>query len=114
MAKALKWALGQSEMSVIGPMSTSTQARRLIARTNPRLALVDVNLEGEMACDLINELHAIYFAASYAWPTLLSSRPKPRMPSGAKVSTSTWDRTPKTQRGALDVSGSVAIVGRKA
>jgi DNA-binding NtrC family response regulator len=32
-------------------------ARRLVAEHMPRLAVVDVNLSGEMACGLIEKLH---------------------------------------------------------
>ena len=58
VAKALKALLEQLEMSVIGPASTTAEARRLIVADNPRLALVDMNLKREMAGDLIDELHA--------------------------------------------------------
>ena len=58
VAKAMKALLERLEMSVIGPSSTTAEARRLIAANNPQLALVDMNLNGEMACDLIDELHA--------------------------------------------------------
>ena len=58
VAGALKSALERLEMSVIGPAATTAKARRLTATNNPRLAVVDINLKGELACDLIDELHA--------------------------------------------------------
>jgi DNA-binding NtrC family response regulator len=58
VAKVLKAWLERLEMLVIGPSATTAEARRLIAANNPQLALVDMNLNGEMACDLIDELHA--------------------------------------------------------
>ena len=58
VAKAIKGALEQLGMHVIGPTATTAEARRLTAAEKPRLALVDVNLKHEMACDLIGELHA--------------------------------------------------------
>ena len=58
VAKAMKGALELLGMHVIGPTATTAEARRLTAAEKPRLALVDVNLKKEMACDLIEELHA--------------------------------------------------------
>jgi DNA-binding response OmpR family regulator len=58
VAKAMKGALELLGMHVVGPTATTAEARRLTAAEKPRLALVDVNLKKEMACDLINELHA--------------------------------------------------------
>ena len=57
VAKALKSVLEQVGMDVSGPTATTTAARRLIAEQIPRLAVVDVNLKGELACGLIEELH---------------------------------------------------------
>ncbi len=57
VAKAMKGALELLGMHVIGPTATTAEARRLTAAEKPRLALVDVNLKKEMACDLIDELH---------------------------------------------------------
>ena len=58
VAKAMKGALEVLAMHVIGPTATTAEARRLTAAEKPRLALVDLNLKNEMACDLIVELHA--------------------------------------------------------
>jgi DNA-binding NtrC family response regulator len=57
VAKAMKRALELLGMHVIGPTTTTAEARRLTAAQKPRLALVDVNLKQETACGLINELH---------------------------------------------------------
>lgn len=72
VAKAMKSALEQLGMLVIGPTSTTIEARRLFATYNPRLALVDVNLKRELACDLIDDLHAqgtsVIVVSGYAVP----------------------------------------------
>jgi CheY-like chemotaxis protein len=72
VAKALKSMLEQLGMCVVGPTATTLEARRLIATEKPRLALVDVNLKSEMACDLIDELNAlgvpVVIASGYAVP----------------------------------------------
>ena len=57
VAKALKSALEHIGMDVSGPAATTAVARRLVAEQMPSVALVDVNLHGEMACGLIEELH---------------------------------------------------------
>jgi CheY-like chemotaxis protein len=57
VAKAQKSALEQVGMDVSGSAATIEAARRLIAEQMPPVALVDVNLHGEMACGLIGELH---------------------------------------------------------
>ena len=74
VAKALKSLLERLEMSVIGPTSTTADARRLIASDTPRLALVDLNLKREMSGDLVDELHAqgvpVIVISGYAVPTV--------------------------------------------
>ena len=78
VAKAMKSALEQLGMSVIGPTSTTAEARRLIATYNPRIALVDVNLKRETACELIGELHAqgasVIVASGYAVPPVSTEK----------------------------------------
>jgi DNA-binding NtrC family response regulator len=78
VAKALKSWLEQLEMSVVGPTSTIAEARSLIAANNTRLALVDMNLKGEMACDLIDELHAqgtsVIVVSGYAAPAVAKEK----------------------------------------
>src|SRR6476659_774831 len=57
MSKALTSALQQIGMKVSGPAATPAEARLLISKSMPRVAVVDVNLKREMAYDLIKELH---------------------------------------------------------
>ena len=74
VAKAMKSALAQLGMYVIGPAATTREARRLAAKQMPKLALVDVNLKKELACDLIEELHGqgipVIVVSGYAVPPL--------------------------------------------
>jgi DNA-binding response OmpR family regulator len=74
VAKAMKSALEQLGMRVVGPAATTDEARRLAAGQTPRLALVDVNLKKELACDLIEELHGqgipVIVVSGYAVPPL--------------------------------------------
>jgi DNA-binding response OmpR family regulator len=78
VAKAMKSALEQLGMSVIGPTSTTAEARRLIAVQKPHLALVDVNLKRETACELIDELHAqgtpVIVVSGYAVPPVSTEK----------------------------------------
>lgn len=55
VAEAMKRVLEQLGMNVLGPTATAEEARLLISQ-RPLAALVDVNLKGEMAWDLIDEL----------------------------------------------------------
>lgn len=57
VADALKLSLESIGMIVAGPVATSAEARCLAAEHNPDLAVVDVNLNGEMAYDLLKWLH---------------------------------------------------------
>src|SRR6476620_3500212 len=74
VAKALKLALERFGMSVIGPTATTAEARRLVAKSTPRVALVDMNLKHEVANDLIDELHArgtaVIVVSGYAAPAI--------------------------------------------
>jgi DNA-binding response OmpR family regulator len=56
VARAMKRLLDQLGMNVVGPAATVAEARRLFATFKPVAALVDVNLKGELAWDLINDL----------------------------------------------------------
>ena len=56
VATALKGVLEQLGMHVLGPAATMAEARRLLATQRPWAAVVDVNLRGEMAWDLIDDL----------------------------------------------------------
>ena len=57
VAKALKTALEGMGMVVAGPAANTADAERLIAEETPHLAVVDVNLKGEMAYGLIDRMH---------------------------------------------------------
>jgi len=57
VAKALKTALEGLGMVVAGPASNTADADRLVAEETPDLAVVDVNLKGEMAYELMDWLH---------------------------------------------------------
>ena len=45
-------------MEVSGPAATTADAWLLATEQKPDLALVDINLRGELAYDLIDQLHA--------------------------------------------------------
>ena len=72
VAKAMKGVLEQLGMNVLGPAATMVEARRLLAAQRPLAALVDVNLRGEMAWDLIDELREqgveVVVMSGYALP----------------------------------------------
>ena len=57
VANALKLFLETEGMEVSGPAATTADARRLAAAQKPELAVVDINLKGEMAYALIDQLH---------------------------------------------------------
>ena len=57
VADALKLLFEAEHMEVSGPAATTADARRLAAKDKPELAVVDINLKGEMAYDLIDQLH---------------------------------------------------------
>jgi DNA-binding response OmpR family regulator len=44
-------------MEVSGPAGKTADARRLADKHRPELAVVDINLKGEMAYSLIDDLH---------------------------------------------------------
>jgi CheY-like chemotaxis protein len=56
VAKALKAALEDMKMIVVGPAAGIANAEMLIEMKCPDLAVVDINLKGEMAYGLINHL----------------------------------------------------------
>jgi DNA-binding response OmpR family regulator len=57
VAKALQSALEDLGMRVAGPAARVADAERLLDNEVPDLAVVDVNLKGEMAYGLIDRLH---------------------------------------------------------
>ena len=58
VANALRLVLETEGMEVIGPAATLTDAYRLATERKLDLAVVDINLRGEMAYDLIDRIHA--------------------------------------------------------
>jgi DNA-binding NtrC family response regulator len=57
VADALKLSLEQRGVVVSGPAATAREARCLATECRPGLAIVDVNLQGEMAYELMDWLH---------------------------------------------------------
>ena len=79
VAKAMKGVLEQLGMNVLGPAATTLEARRLLVTQRPRAAVVDVNLRGEMAWDLIDDLREqdidVVVMSGYALPDTSRGRP---------------------------------------
>ena len=57
VATALRAMLETLGMEVVGPAATIFEAERLSAEHTPEVAVVDVNLKGEMAYGLIDQLN---------------------------------------------------------
>jgi DNA-binding response OmpR family regulator len=57
VASALRSLLEAEGMEVSGPAGKTADAHRLANERKPELAVVDINLKGEMAYSLIDELH---------------------------------------------------------
>lgn len=57
VATALTSLLELEGMEVCGPVGRTADARRLAEERNPELAIVDINLRGELADSLIDTLH---------------------------------------------------------
>jgi DNA-binding response OmpR family regulator len=57
VANALKSLLQAADAEVSGPVSTTADAHRLAIAHGPDLAVVDINLKGEMAYELVGQLH---------------------------------------------------------
>jgi DNA-binding NtrC family response regulator len=57
VADTLKLVLDQMGMITVGPAATPEDARRLAIQCPLELAIVDVNLKGEMAYELMDWLH---------------------------------------------------------
>ena len=78
VANALKLLLETEGMEVSGPAATMVDALRLATEKKPDLAVVDINLKGEMAYDLIDQLHdqgvRIVVASGYAVLPRLTER----------------------------------------
>src|SRR5262249_53538393 len=57
VADALRLLLQKMGATVAGPVATASEARSLAAERRPDVAVVDVNLNGEMAYALMDWLH---------------------------------------------------------
>jgi DNA-binding NtrC family response regulator len=57
VADALSLLLEKTGMIVSGPVATAREAKCLVAEHHPKLAIVDVNLKGEMAYGLMDWLN---------------------------------------------------------
>ena len=57
VARAMKGLLEGLGMEVIGPAATVSEAEQHAAAQMPQLALIDMNLKGDMAYGLIDHLH---------------------------------------------------------
>jgi len=59
VARALKVLLEELGVDVAGPAATLAEAARLVAARLPEVAIVDINLKGELAYGLIDRLHGL-------------------------------------------------------
>src|SRR5262245_3244287 len=58
ISTGLQILLEASGATVVGPVSTTADAKRLISEDTPDAAIVDINLrDGELSYDLIDQLH---------------------------------------------------------
>ena len=77
VANALKALLEELGVNVAGPAATPAEAGRLLAMRKPDVAIVDINLKGEMAYDLIDSLNEagvrVVVISGYAVPQVAQS-----------------------------------------
>src|SRR5215475_16233436 len=57
VANFMSSILERLNMDVVGPTASAAEARWLVAKQRPEIALVDINLKQDMAYDLVEELH---------------------------------------------------------
>jgi DNA-binding NtrC family response regulator len=78
VANALKALLEELGASVAGPAATLNDAERLLAAHVPEVAIVDINLKGEMAYGLIDRLNdrgaRIVVMSGYAVPQVVQAK----------------------------------------
>ena len=78
VAHALKSLLEELGMVVAGPAAPLAQAERLLGANDPQMAIVDINLKGEMAYGLIDRLHAegvqVVVISGYAVPQIAQGK----------------------------------------
>lgn len=78
VANALKALLEELGVNVSGPAATTDEAERLLAARTPDVAIVDINLKGEMAYGLIDHLHErgvrVVVISGYAVPQVARAK----------------------------------------
>jgi CheY-like chemotaxis protein len=78
VAYALKSLLEELGMVVAGPAATLSDAERLLEALEPEVAIVDINLKGEMAYGLIDRLNGrgvrIVVISGYAVPQIAQGK----------------------------------------
>jgi CheY-like chemotaxis protein len=78
VANALKGLLEELGVSVAGPAATLEEAERLLAARAPDVAVVDINLKGEMAYGLIDRLNErgvrVVVISGYAVPQVAQAK----------------------------------------
>ena len=78
VAYALKSLLEELGMSVAGPAASLDEAERLLPLREPEVAIVDINLKGEMAYGLIDRLHdrgvRVIVISGYAVPQVAQGK----------------------------------------
>jgi CheY-like chemotaxis protein len=78
VANALKSLLEELGIDVAGPAASLQDAERLLGAKEPQVAIVDINLKGEMAYGLIDTLHGrgirIVVISGYAVPQVAQSK----------------------------------------
>jgi CheY-like chemotaxis protein len=78
VANALKSLLEELGVRVAGPAATPAEAERLLAARKPDVAIVDINLKGEMAYGLIDRLNEhgvrVVVISGYAIPQVAQSK----------------------------------------
>jgi CheY-like chemotaxis protein len=78
VANALKALLEELGASVVGPAGTLDVAERLLAAQTPEVAIVDINLKGEMTYGLIDRLNdrgaRVVVISGYAVPQVAEAK----------------------------------------
>ncbi len=78
VANALKSLLVELGIDVAGPAASLRDAERLLEAREPQVAVVDINLKGEMAYGLIDTLHdrgvRVVVISGYAVPQVAQSK----------------------------------------
>jgi two-component SAPR family response regulator len=74
IAEEINSALERCHATVVGPVPTIAEARKLAHRERPDCAILDINVRGEMIFDFADELRALtvpfVFASGYDAPVV--------------------------------------------